>query len=146
MSVCTMFCTYSSVINHSQYPISVGERRRRVTCPSKLARYSQAVIPCLTSFNPNHGGGSKSKTKTKFFSHGGTNSSTRSRSLKPHLTVNKHHFGILQHFHSNSKLKTTQVINSDSKKHSKLFMQSLPFQPITSEDEGNLETLSVLVT
>ena len=48
------------------YNYICGGRRRRVTCPSKLARYSQAVTPCLTSFNPNHGGEQKQAT-TKFF-------------------------------------------------------------------------------
>ena len=123
MSVCMLL----SVVIINLYNYNCGGRRRRVTCPSKLARYSQAVTPCLTSLNPNYrwGMGSKSKPQPKnFFQHtqGGTKSSTRY--LKPHLTIQQ------------TSIWHCTVFQSQplSKNH----------PTITSEDEGNLKTLSVL--
>ena len=50
----------------------------------------------------------------------------------------------MQHFPFNCYLKTTQVINFKPKNYDKIPIVKFAFSATTSEDEGNLETLSDL--
>ena len=91
-----------------------------MACPSALASYSQAVNPCLTSVNPKFLGYQKQAYTKNFFNTLRATQILLLGPLKPIYHAHKHNLALsFQPWPKNHPALTT------------------------SEDEGNLETLSV---